>query len=114
MMQSDMVDLSLKEMTDLDTQFRAMVPNVVNSLKDKKQTASITITVSFRLCADSDTLVEMNTKIKATPASEKKATICRRDLVGNLKADAWDLGQARVRRDGSLFPSDAPAEEKSI
>lgn len=114
MMQSDMVDLSLKEMENLDSQFRKLVPAVVNSLKDEKQTASITITIAFKLCEDSDTLVDMSTKIKPTLASEKKTTICRRDLVGNLKADAWDLGQARVSKDGSLFPSEVPAEEKSI
>ena len=36
MMQSDMVDLSLKEMENLDSQFRKLVPAVVNSLKDEK------------------------------------------------------------------------------
>ena len=66
MMQSDMVDLSLKEMENLDSQFRKLVPAVVNSLKDEKQTASITITIAFKLCEDSDTLVDMSTKIKPT------------------------------------------------
>ena len=49
MMQSDMVDLSLKEMENLASQFRKLVPAVINSLKDETQTASITITIAFKL-----------------------------------------------------------------
>ena len=102
-MQSDMIDLTLKDMEDLNSQFRKLVPAVVNSLRDDKQTASITISVSFQLCEDSDTLLNMSTKIKPTFASEKKSTLCRRDLSGNLKADAWALGKAAIKKDGSLF-----------
>lgn len=101
---NEMINLSLKNMDDLDGQFRKLLPAVVNSIKDEKQTASITITLGFTLCEDSDSLINMSTKIKPTFAVEKKAVLCRRDLVGNLKVDPWDIGQAAIRNTtGNLF-----------
>ncbi|MEG1825440.1 MAG: hypothetical protein RRY12_01410 [Cloacibacillus sp.] len=102
-----MVDLSLKEMTDLDAQFKKVLPAVVNSLKDESQSASITITLNFKLCPDSETQLDMKTSVKPSFATDKRVTRCRRDLVGNLKADSWDLGNAQVgATQSSVFKSE--------
>ena len=93
MMQDAMVELTLKEMTDLDRQFQKLLPAVVASLKDETQSASITITMSFKLCPDSETQFDMKTSIKPTFATDKRTTRCRRDLLRNIvTADSFDLG----------------------
>ena len=96
MMQDAMVELTLKEMTDLDRQFQKLLPAVVASLKDETQSASITITMSFKLCPDSETQFDMKTSIKPTFATDKRTTRCRRDLLRNIvTADSFDPGTER-------------------
>jgi len=101
--------LNLKSMEDLNHQVEKLIPAVVNSLKDDSQSASITVTLTFKLCQDSDTHIKMVSKVKPSFASESKALLCARDLVGNLSADPLDLGKTAMPRSKSLFP----AEEKA-
>lgn len=93
MMENVMIPLSLKEMSDLDRTFMRLVPGVVASLKDATQSASITITLNFKLCPDSETQVDMKSSIRPTFATDKKVTRCRRDLMTRaVTADKLDLG----------------------
>lgn len=93
MMDNVTIPLSLKDMSDLDRTFTRLVPGVVASLKDATQSASITITLNFKLCPDSETQVDMKTSIRPTFATDKKVTRCRRDLMTRaVTADKLDLG----------------------
>lgn len=99
--------LNLKSMEDLNLQVEKLIPAVVNSLRDDSQSASITVTLTFKLCEDSDTHIKMTSKVKPSFASESKVLLCARDLVGNLTADPIDLGKARIPREKSLFPEES-------
>ena len=102
--------LNLKNMEELNSQVEKLIPAVVNSLKDDSQSASITVTLTFKLCEDSDTHIKMTSKVKPSFASESKALLCARDLVGNLSADPLDLGKNRIPREKSLFPAEEPSK----
>jgi len=86
-------NIDLKSLEELNTKVREMIPLVVRSLETTKDRASVSLSLTFQLCEDSDTHIKMVSKLTPKMATHSKALLCARDLTGNLSADAQDLGK---------------------
>jgi hypothetical protein len=85
-------DLNLMTMADLNREFTALLPSLVNSLTDEKDRAKLNIAIDFQRLKDSSTGVIVSYSIKPTYPRRAQSLLCRTDLTGNLMADV-DTGR---------------------
>ena len=81
------VDLSTIGGGDLNDEFRSLIPSILTSLK-QGQTASITVSVSFKRVEDTATMIKTTYSVKPTFPAKKKTGICRVTGDNRLKTDA--------------------------
>jgi len=72
---------------ELETKFQEMYQNILESLHDSSEKATIDIKLQFNRVKDTTTMVAINHTIKATYPPTKKQSFCQENGEGELLTD---------------------------
>lgn len=84
---TDMVNLDLSTIGDLNAECVALIPSLIKSLYDGKCKSKLNITIEFKRMEDSETAVVVGYSVKPAYPKRAQKMLCRTDLTGNLRTE---------------------------